>query len=91
MGYTGLAFGLGSLVGDVYIINLIGGATEIVSYCIAFLVIPGGRKKVYVVLLAVGGTSLIISAVVQDLYPSKLFIACVLCFVCLYCTSDREN
>ena len=44
MGYSGLTFGLGSLAGDVYINNVIGSSVEIVSYFIAFLVIPGGRK-----------------------------------------------
>jgi len=66
MGYTGLAFGLGKLSGDPYIVNLIGGSTEYIAYIIAFLIIPGGRKKVYVILLSIGGISLIVNAVILD-------------------------
>ena len=75
MAYTGLAYGLGSLVGDVYLNNLFGGAAEIVSYCIAFLVIPGGRKVVYVILLALGGVALIASAIVQYYLAGGLLVS----------------
>lgn len=64
--------GLGSLSGDIYIINLIGGATELVSYCIAFLVIPGGRKVIYISLLAAGGVGLVTAAIVQEFSPSEI-------------------
>ncbi|XP_067935238.1 organic cation transporter 1-like [Watersipora subatra] len=74
MGYSGLAMGLGSLSGDIYIINLIGGATELVSYCIAFLVIPGGRKLIYISLLAAGGVGLITAAIVQEFSPSLVWL-----------------
>ncbi|KAF6027814.1 hypothetical protein EB796_013882 [Bugula neritina] len=66
MGYTGLAFGLGSLAGDVYLNNLISGVTEFFAYCICFLVIPGGRKLIFVILMIVGGLGLVSSAVVVD-------------------------
>ena len=66
-----MAFGLGSLAGDVYINNAVGGCVEIVSYCIALLVIPGGRKKVYVSLMAIGGVGLIASVIVQEVRPGQ--------------------
>lgn len=71
MGYTGLAFGLDSLAGDPYINNLISGCTEYISYFIAFLIIPGGRKKVYVILLLVGGVALITNAAIGDIFSGK--------------------
>ena len=71
MGYTGLAFGLDALSGDPYIVNLIGGSTEYIAYIIAFLIIPGGRKKVYVILMSVGGISLIVNAIILDRFSQN--------------------
>ena len=84
MGYSGLTFGLGSLAGDVYINNVIGSSVEIVSYFIAFLVIPGGRKKVYVSLTAIGGVGLIVSAIVQEFLPGKYTVPRILTLTCMF-------
>lgn len=71
MGYSGLAFGLASLPGNPYLNNLISGCVEFVAYCVCFLVIPGGRKKVFIILLAIGGVGLIASAIVQGYLSSE--------------------
>ncbi|XP_067936765.1 solute carrier family 22 member 21-like [Watersipora subatra] len=67
MGYAGLAIGSGLLPGNVYINNAIGGGVELIAYSMALLVIPGGRKKIYILLVAFGGIALIASAFVKYL------------------------
>lgn len=89
MGYNGLAYGLDSLAGDPYINNIISGLTEYASYAAAFLCIPGGRKKIYVILLFIGGVALIANAAIQDIYQSEsgMFISpfsTLLSVVCIF-------
>lgn len=72
MGYAGQVFGLNSLGGDIYINNLIGGGVELVSYSIIFSVVLGGRKKVYIALMVVGGAGIVASVIVQEMAPGKL-------------------
>lgn len=71
LGYQGLLLGVESLVGNIYINSIIGGAAEQVAYSICFLILTGGRKKVYVMLTVIGGFSLMSSAIVSVYAPGE--------------------
>ena len=62
IGYYGLALNVGNLVGDLYINNFVGGLVELPAYLLLFICLKVGRKWPYIVLMAIGGTSLVISA-----------------------------
>ncbi|XP_067936074.1 organic cation transporter protein-like [Watersipora subatra] len=74
LGYYGLLFGIGDLVGDIYVNNLVAGGVEFVSYTMCFLILRGGRKKVYVPLLLIGGSSLVSSAIAQLYAPGVVWL-----------------
>jgi len=62
MGYYGLALNVGSLVGDLYMNNFIGGLVEIPAYILLLICIRVGRKWPYVILQLIGGSALVASA-----------------------------
>ena len=62
IGYYGLALNVGNLVRDLYINNFVGGLVELPAYLLLFVCLKVGRKWPYIVLMAIGGTSLVISA-----------------------------
>ncbi|KAF6024269.1 hypothetical protein EB796_017410 [Bugula neritina] len=70
IGYYGLLYGIGDLVGDLYVNNTLGGVAEIIAYCLCFVILKGGRKYVYVGLGIIGGVSLIGSAIFT-IYPTR--------------------
>ena len=76
LGYYGLLLGVGDLIGDIYINNIIGGVTELIAYNLCFLILKGGRKKIYVGLVLLGGLSLISSAI-ASLYLSGNCLAVI--------------
>lgn len=62
MGYYGLNFNVAYLTGDVFINNLISGASELPAAILVLLSQRLGRKIVTVTSLFVGGVALISSA-----------------------------
>ena len=72
LGYYGLLIGIGDLVGDIYVNNIVGGVTEIVAYSLCFLILRGGRKLIYVIFMLVGGLGLISAAVVGLCLPGNI-------------------
>jgi len=62
IGYYGLALNVGNLVGDLYINNFVGGLVELPAYLFLFICLKVGRKWPYVILMAIGGVALVISA-----------------------------
>lgn len=71
IGYYGLLYGIGDLVGDLYVNNTLGGVAEIIAYCLCFVILKGGRKYVYVGLGIIGGVSLIGSAIFTIYLPGE--------------------
>ena len=72
LGYYGLVYGVGDLVGDIYVNNIVGGAAELVAYSLCFLILRGGRKLIYVIFMLVGGLGLISAAVVGLCLPGNI-------------------
>nr|XP_039269896.1 organic cation transporter protein-like [Styela clava] len=65
--YYGLSLNVGSLSGNIFINNVIGGCMEIISYglCIIFMDFVG-RKVLLAIMLLVSGTTLIASTIVNE-------------------------
>lgn len=72
LGYYGLLYGIGDLVGDLFLNNILAGVAELIAYNLCFLVLKGGRKRVYVGLCVVAGLCLIASGFITHHLPCEI-------------------